>query len=1392
MTPSTDFRFSTHAERLFIQLGQSPLKGKRGLPVAPSVWNEAPQRTWSDWDAVPCILLLGEPGSGKTREFLHWFMQLGASGHAAFMSRWQNWCDGDDVFATLNDHKGFFTALEARQTVWWFIDALDEGRIKTERAFDVIKKGLRELNEHGVLDQLRLRISCRSRDWRPTEASQLTSFFPDTATGNEAIDGVVTLQLLPLDDAAVRILALEKLGTQEAVNRFMEALMRRHVVPLSGQPLLLAMMLQLFQKGDETLGRDRTGLYARAVENLNTEHNTERRDQAPPQTMPDKRITIAKALAVHAVFGGKDAIAVPDTDSQSDRTLNAACSGAERREILETLNTGLFTQHTGNGFNFIHRSLTEYLTAVYLSERLEAGLPLGRMLPLFPVEYDVIPGPLRETAAWLAGLDARFRNWLIDHDPITAAQGDTARYIPLEREKLITTLAERFENRVWQREFDRFGDLARSVSDKVLRKLLQSENSLAVRYMIIEMIDAAEVIALFPDLLQIALDSSAKSTLRAKAAIILAKRAPADYAAKLRPLLELTADQDNDDEISGALLHYLYPQHLTTAQALCALHVPRNRSLIGLHSLFWGHSFLERMPPARSDRQLTLNTIVPLLKDHEDSIALRHVTALFTRLLLMELEEQAQDIAKLGPWVLKLAGWVRHHGTTIEDEYKQLVQVLRAKPQLRAAMFQWQLENWPGGKNFMPWWHLPFYDSITTDDDVPVFIELCREYARKPEIGKHIFELLVGLAYHSPYVVKLETLEALAKTDSNYDALWAAARVCALDGPMAQSHKEQEEYKAVRANQKTEHVSYVQSNIEALRTGNINLILNVIYDVNLEIFGDAPIHAIGERYGVNVAQAVHEGLVSVWDDLNDTSKLWPYSNELPNLAIAAGFGYRLQHPQLSSLNQHQIDYLVWRMLHHDNDTSALLAVLWEHHRPAVLLRLLDTLKRENSLLEEAHPIVWGRLASLDEIPYGLMNELVNHIFREGIPSQTRARQYALKVMLQSSRRVEVIQLVATLVNSEWCGQTLPAPWAEYAALSALAAWWLLDADKAFDVLENVVFQGRRHSVRAIGFINGLQELQGNYSAFNSNWTEAVSWHSYAKLFPLLYAQPPRAEPKLGGGRVTPGDQFSHARDSLVNHIAKAPPQLARVWFGAWKEDAHFGVHRDWFASIHTELGQRQADESWSPLLTDTVDQVFGNQASLVRSDIDLLLLLNEVIAQQLIPAFRSDYNLVPLLWKGTKGSGHRKHRDEKALQTAIYGQLMPMVRNRRIIGAREPEILDAKKPDIRLSYILHSGVLIDVPVEIKWADNHELWDATEGQVLKKYMQDPRVRHGIYLVGWTGPAAVKVGPNGEKPTTVEMLQSQLQQITDRRLAGTKKTITVHVIDASVPDQSVSLP
>jgi hypothetical protein len=66
------------------------------------------------------------------------------------------------------------------------------------------------------------------------------------------------------------------------------------------------------------------------------------------------------------------------------------------------------------------------------------------------------------------------------------------------------------------------------------------------------------------------------------------------------------------------------------------------------------------------------------------------------------------------------------------------------------------------------------------------------------------------------------------------------------------------------------------------------------------------------------------------------------------------------------------------------------------------------------------------------------------------------------------------------------------------------------------------------------------------------------------------------------------------------------------------------------------------------------------------------------------------------------------------------------------------------------------------------------------------MEDVHVRHAVYIVGWGGVLApkIKLGPNGEKAPGPYELEQQLQDVANAAVAGTGRSIAVHVVDARV--------
>jgi hypothetical protein len=1383
MSDRSAIRFTTHAPRSFIEFqGIGTLNEVKSVGSLP---HTAP-RDWEAWDEVSCVIVLGEPGSGKSTEFAHWCRMLQKNGQAAFSSRWQDWYDGSELFSTLEYQDVFFAAFENHQTVWWFLDALDEGRLKADRAFGVLVQALQALKNRGVLSQLRLRVSCRSRDWRFSEGQLLARLFSPEQGDDQPRDQVAAVQILPLDTKAIRVLTREKLENENAIERFLAALERRHVYPLAGHPLLLGMMLALFKQGNEELGRDRTELYEEAVRALTTEQNEYRGEAAVSTTLPTLRVEIALGLAACAVFAGQEALFIPDNDPAIPNALDASLASGDRLQLRETFGTSLFVRLPRGGFAFAHRSLAEYLAARRLADAMNDGLPLARVVPLFHIDRGTLPGPVRETAGWLAGLRPDFRRWLIDHDPLGAAQADTIRYTSEERTRLITALVQRFEGRSWQREFERYGDLARDVPSTLLTDLLRPNHTSAVRDFVIDLIDTGERSDLYSLLGALALDVTASASLRANAVNVVARKSPGDYSADLVTLLDLPETEDPDDEIAGHVLHHLYPAHLSTDAALRGLRFPRNPRLLGFFRYFWTRNLVQRVPGA--DRPKVLDALATLLTQDTDAIERREFATTFLQLLLPETHDEKTSIEQIGRWLLAYRHWGEHHGDADKHLHQQLLERLKRDTSLKNKLLRWMLIHRDQNKPLQAWWEVPFFESIFDENDTLGIAALCREYIGLPLVSIPLFETAVGLCMKTSSGL-LDIFEELATLSSGHGAAWDTMRFCDLTAGYAKMLRDRLIEDNRRELKRQREDRYVQSLIPRLERGDHEDLMYVLYKVSFDWFdGAPPFDEIRQRYGSEVARAVLAGLARYWQHLPETSSLWPLSSSLPNWALVACTAVQTGVVVVDwlALDARQVDLLSWYAVRGNTPPTEVIVELWSHRRAAAWEKWWAVLQLEGQKDDEAHPTTWQHFANIDDLPGGLATALVDAMLTSGLLVNASARRYAFRIAREHGD-MRIRALLENTVQAEWLSGAEPIPRAEPAALTTLAAWWLMDPVRVQMVLQNEVFVGPRQRQRAAGFVDALQYLLGG-RGFSPVWPADIAWDHYADLLPLFFygdtAVPKSCPERKMALRAL--DTFDEARRSLVEHLAKGPAALVHTWFAKWKNDERFGKYRDWLARIHAEVGQRWVDQSWQSLEPRHVLSLLQQGAWLVRNDVDLFTFVCEVVETKMSPIFRSDHGLTTLLWNGTKSEG-RVAADEKSLQTAVFNQLEMLTANSPMIGVREPEVFDAKKPDIRVSRILDNGELIHVPVEIKWAHNDEVWTAVEEQLLGKYMLDPRVRHGVYLVGWAGAKhQPKTGPTGQKPSSPQALQSALQLIANAVTDGTEKAIAVFVIDVSILD------
>ena len=1396
MPQISSFQFDTHAERLFVELGREEFRSQNGLPIESNDWNGAPQQHWSVWNDVPCHILLGEPGIGKTREFEYQYQILKKNGHKAFFSRWQDWNGKEDLLEILNDERASFEEdlSYGNQPAWWFIDSLDEGRIKTSEAFDFLLEALKSLHKSEKFANLKLRLSCRSRDWRPTEQEKLSRFFSFQGESDPRKPGVVAVTLLPLTENVVRLLALEKLGNDQAVNNFIQAMTHRHIIPLSGQPLLLGMMLSLFHENG-LFGKDRTEIYKKTIEKLAAENNRYRGDRDVFETNPEQRLSITKKLASFMVFGAFETTAVPDRDEISEQTLDASVTGEKKQLLLETLNTGLFSQGAEHHFRFVHRSIGEYLAASALVEKLDDGLRLARVLPIFWAPQGDIPSPLRETAGWLAGFNPHFREWLIDTDPMTAALGDTIRYTPEDRERIIEMLAQRFANRNWQGEYDRFGDLGRSVDPGVLQRLTGGDQGPAVRHLAIDLVNTAERNELFPGLMEIAGDPSVAPGLRSHAIRVLITRSPAQFASQLSNLLPLSANEDPEDEIAGTILHGLYPDHLSSERALSGFYPPRNPRLYGNFRYFWEFEFCNRIH--LEDCPSALDTIEPLLPTsgsfHQNIEHRMAYARIFTGLIQRVLSIQSFDIGRLGSWLVRIREWEKNDSIAENEMERQgLAEHIKNHSDLKKRLIEWRLSFWPEGKMLNPWYDMPYPPACTVPEDFDFWVEIFRQFSQKENIGKPVLGYLWNLMLipESTLHAKLEMMEELATLSPSYLQLWNDWRFSSFDGQQAQYQLQERLSKISQQTTEDQLKKEVCQAIPQFRSGHIGYLFWLSQKLTIDHFGDPPLNEIAQRFGEEVVDAVREGFLQAWNNPMETSELWTPSRSVtwPSWAIMSGFGLALSVDdglEWVQCSSHQIDLAIWLAIRNPSRFPNWFPALWSAHRSTVWKRMVPLLDEESGRDDSNHPSMWCKLAQAESLPDGMLTELVDYLVSQGLSLNRNALAYQLRLALKAPKD-SLIEYLSSHARSYWNSDRIHSELEEAAALMVLAAWWILDSLNAHTVLEQQVLTGERSKKRVIGFVTAIQELAGEGFHFLQTWPSHIPWESYVALLPLLYTVPPRSIPVTTTSPTNfisdPSIGFFESRTTLITHIANGPPEKVRKAFAQWIQDDRFGEDRDWFARLHAEICQREIDSSWMPPSSKDLVSILNGKASLVNSDNDLFILLCDLIDSDLRQVLHSDISLVPLLWEGTKKDG-RSPSDEKSLQTVFYNQIMLLLKNWQIIGAREPEVFDAKKPDLRVSCSLSNDLIIHIPIEIKWSHHDEVWTAIEDQLVCRYMQDPNVRYGLYLVGWDA-RKLTLGPQDQKPETPEQFEFDLREIGEEIMDRTGKNVGIYVLDCTV--------
>lgn len=379
---------------------------------------ESETRRVSDLRWEPYVVLLGEPGIGKSTVF------------------------------RIEAEQGGDTVLRVRQLVngrrpppgtTLFIDALDEYRSDGSAA-DKADKLAQAIAESKVA---RWRLSCRSEDWR--NVSDIAAIQSTTAG-----HGIVVAHLLPLNDAEASSL-LAAWGELDPA-AFLEQATRMGVAAFAQNPLGLRMLSKAVQRNG-TWPSTRFAVMADGTWQLAHEHNdlhTHDRGWSGAHAIIEaaaRSCLMLLATGARAVWRSN---AVPPKLGEDRALPTQEDLGLPARVFGDMLDTPLF-RGEGDAFEPMHRVVAEFLAARALADAVVGGkdraaLPLSRAVAMITGSDGRPPTELRGLYAWFAAHlakagDAASAKRLIEADAVTIlAYGDAAIFRTSERRAILVNM----------------------------------------------------------------------------------------------------------------------------------------------------------------------------------------------------------------------------------------------------------------------------------------------------------------------------------------------------------------------------------------------------------------------------------------------------------------------------------------------------------------------------------------------------------------------------------------------------------------------------------------------------------------------------------------------------------------------------------------------------------------------------------------------------------------------------------------------------------------------------------------------------------------------------------------------------------------------------------------
>ena len=536
---------------------------------------------------VPCLVLLGSPGLGKTVELRHEETERQDGSQSLFVDLGSTSSE-DRIERKIFSSTAYRAWLQGSHLLHLYLDSLDEAQTNIGTIADLLAEGLAD----APVNRLRLRLACREAE----RSRRLEDFLANRFTG----DNFAAYRLLPLRLRDVRAIAN---GHDIDADTFVSDVIEQRLQPLAMSPITLNLLLGIFASRG-ALPHTRAEAYRQGCLLLCGEA-AERREarNLSPDLTPGQRLAVAARIAAVMVLSGRLAIRTAPGLSELDEVGTEDLAGGHEvdtstgietpfgvglRDVHDTLKCALFKGTAGRGLAFSHRSYLEFLAAYWIANGSLSGEQVEGLL-LDGGECGQVWPQLRGLASWLATLSREQFEWLLEHDAEAILDADLALAQPRHRERVVDAwISARVDCPKSSHPVDKeMRNLRWPEAITGLRQLLLNRTAdIRSRVVSAELVAAARFDDLDEVLADIALDTTQAHPVRVAA--LRAMRRVGGQVARRRvvPLAIDRGSNDPDDLIQAVALFVTWPKVLSTSEALQAFHRPSSQYSTSFEKFF--------------------------------------------------------------------------------------------------------------------------------------------------------------------------------------------------------------------------------------------------------------------------------------------------------------------------------------------------------------------------------------------------------------------------------------------------------------------------------------------------------------------------------------------------------------------------------------------------------------------------------------------------------------------------------------------------------------------------------------------------------------------------------------------------------------------------------------